>query len=311
MKKILGIAALALVAGTAHADYTFSTFNLVDVSQNNLWNNNGAVALTGAPAATYVGFRVNFAWNSSPAGTSSSHAWSSEARVMLASASGTATGPTFPSGTTQHTAVTSASNGAGNASSVASLNFAGALTNIYSGGAAPLFFNYRQTFTSSVNDVNWDGITVTLIEAVRPTCIDLGGISGASLNFNTEGSVISGTNDTEIAVYNNSGTLLGQDDDSGTGNLSNLNLAGLADGVYYIAVGAFNTTFSNGWGAFSSSAESGTTVVNVTNGVDTLTGGGALAAGQIQWYCITVPTPGALAVLGMGALVVGGRRRAR
>jgi hypothetical protein len=230
MNKLIALVALAGAASLAHADYTFSPFDLFDVSQNNNWNNNagGAVALTGAPSALYVGWRVNFNWDSNPNGSSGSHAWSNEARIQLASASGTGTGPTYSGGTTLYSAITSASNGAGNANDVASLNFAGPLSTVYN-GSGPLFFNYRQTFASTINDVDWRGISVTLIEAVRPTCINLGNIGGATLNFNTEGSV--STLDTEVAVYDNNGVFLGTDDDSGTNNLSSLNLNALPDGT--------------------------------------------------------------------------------
>ncbi|GEM_PF-965811 len=310
MKKMIALVAMAGAASLAHADYTFSAFDLFDVSQNNTFNNSGARALIGAPASFYTGVRVNFNWDSNPNGTSNNHAWSNEARIQLASASGTGTGPTYPGGTIQHSSVLTATNGAGNATDVASLSFTGVFGTAYAGGAAPLFFNYRQTFSSTINDVDWRGVTVTLIEAVRPNCINLGNIAGPNLNFNTEGSLLSGTNDTEIAVWDNNGAFLGTDDDGGTGNLSSLSLAGLTNGTYYIAVGAFNSTFGAGWSATSTSIETGTTVVNVTNGTDTLTGGGALAAGGIQWYCITIPTPSAAALLGMGGLMAARRRRA-
>jgi hypothetical protein len=313
MKKLIALVALAGAASLAHADYTFSPFDLFDVGQTNVWNNNagGAVALTGAPAATYVGWRVNFNWDSNPNGTSSNHAWSNEARIQLASASGTGTSPTYPCGTTLYSAIASASNGAGNASDVASLNFAGPLSTVYN-GSGPLFFNYRQTFASTINDVDWRGISVTLIEAVRPTCINLGNIGGATLNFNTEGTAGGPAGvDTEVAVYDNNGNFLGTDDDGGTNNLSSLNLAALPDGTYYIAVGMFNTVFGQGWGATSTGPATTGVNLNVTNGVDTLTSGAFdLAAGGIGWYCITIPTPSAAALLGLGGLIAARRRRA-
>jgi hypothetical protein len=145
---------------------------------------------------------------------------------------------------------------------------------------------------------------------VAPSATNLGNIAGPALNFNTEGSVITSGNDTEIGVFGADGRFLGTDDDSGTGNLSSLNLASLPDGIYYIAVAGYNAAFADGFTATTNSTATGNVVVNVTNGTDTLTGGGALASRQIQWYTINVPTPGALAILGMGALI-GGRRRAR
>lgn len=145
---------------------------------------------------------------------------------------------------------------------------------------------------------------------VTPTATHLGGLApAASINFNTETSVITGGNDTEIGVYFSDGRLVGQDDDSGTGALSNLNLANLPIGTYYIAVGGFNTDFQAGFAVSSASAAVGNIVVNVGNGISTLTGGGALTAAQVQWYSVTIPTPGTLALLAGAGLIVGRRRR--
>lgn len=143
---------------------------------------------------------------------------------------------------------------------------------------------------------------------VAPSATHLGNIAGSPLNFNTEGSVITGGNDTEIAVFGADGRFLGTDDDTGTGNLSSLNLSNLPDGIYYIAVAGFNAAFADGFSAVTTSTATGTTVVNVTNGIDTLTGGGDLASRQVQWYSVNVPTPGSLAFLGLAA-IAGGRRR--
>jgi MYXO-CTERM domain-containing protein len=73
----------------------------------------------------------------------------------------------------------------------------------------------------------------------------------------------------------------------------------------------FNTIFGQGWNAVSNGAAATGLNLNVTNGTDTLTSGAFnLAAGGIGWYCITVPTPGAAALLGLGGLMAARRRRA-
>jgi hypothetical protein len=112
------------------------------------------------------------------------------------------------------------------------------------------------------------------------------------LQINTNGSTLSGTNDTEIGLFNAGGDLLAQDDDGGDGFLSLLQYgngglagAGLAAGEYYLAVGAFNTTFSGGFGATSTSLDTGSFQINL------------------------IPAPGAMALLGLGGLIVGRRRR--
>lgn len=175
-------------------------------------------------------------------------------------------------------------------------------------------WNYR--FSNTPDDAPTGGVldnelTDILLEfnpaITAPTCVDLGDLAGAAnINFNTEGSVI-GSADTEIGVFTASGLLLGSDDDGGTGNLSSLNLASLPNGVYYIAVAGWNATFGNGFAVTTNSTTTGNIVVNVSNGVDTLTGGGALASGQVQWYCVTIPEPTSLALLGLAALAL--RRR--
>lgn len=206
----------------------------------------------------------------------------------------------------------SASSGAANNGNNTVLTFSTGLNGLYNPSVNGLLtLNFAQSYFNS--SAAWSNISVTLnpfVAPVAPTAINLGGISGASLNFNTEGSSLAPSNDTEIGVFDSNGFLLGNDDDSGTGFLSSLNLAGLADGTYYISVSGFNTEFSNGFGVATTSANIGNTVINVTNGTDTLTGGSALAAAGIQWYTITVPTPGAAALLGLGGLMAARRRRA-
>lgn len=316
MKRIALLAAAGLAASlapSALADYTYPTFSLSgNRAATNTYAGLDLSTLGTAPAGTYVGFRIQLDWDSEPPGTSGSHAWSNEARVAFATAAGSGTGPTYPGGTTIYRAETSPTNGASNASDVLDLNFVGGFNSAYGGGANPLFWNYRQSFASTLNTVNWNNVRITLTEAVRPTCIDLGYLSsGASVNFNTEGTLPT-TADTEIGVYDNNGNLLGSDDDAGTGNLSSLNLAGLADGTYYIAVGFFNTNFGAiGWNATSASTATGSIHLNVVSGAETLSADTAsLAAGQVAWYCVTIPTPGTAGLLGLGALMAARRRRA-
>ena len=90
------------------------------------------------------------------------------------------------------------------------------------------------------------------------------------------------TFDTELGLFDAEGFLLGANDDSGGTLQSALNLDdfGLTAGeTYYLAAGAFNTMFSDGFGATSTSTASGTLMIN----------GLSVAA---------VPEPGTLALLG-------------
>ena len=308
MKNFVAALALVAAAGAAHADFTYPAFSLAGNRATN--NNFAGESLLSIPAGNYGSYEILMDWSSDLDGTLTDYAWSSEPRSIFASAAGTGTSPTFPGGTTVFSSGTaSPSNGASNSTNVTDLRIAGSFSTNFTGGN--VVWNYRQAFAGT-NIVNWNNIRITFkdfVPPVAPTAINLGGISGASLIFNTEGSSISG-GDTEIGVYNSNGQLVGSDDDGGTGALSSLTLNGLADGVYYIAVAGYNAAFGGAFGVTTNSTDTGTIAVNVTNGVDTLTGGGALGAGQVQWYQITVPTPGALALVGVGGLVAARRRRA-
>jgi MYXO-CTERM domain-containing protein len=207
-------------------------------------------------------------------------------------------------------------------------------------------FNDGGTLTDAV----YDALTITFNAFVPPTppaCTDLGAVSNSSYPAVQSGSLASGqvqwycftvaantvldihtylsTNlsggqlDTEIGLYNSLGQLVATNDDlngglvSGQGNFnsgistgggSGVDLDGsgpgvplgnaamgtnvpgfLAAGTYYLAVAGFNSAFNNDFG--------------VTGGT---------AAGNFNLTLI--PTPGAVAVLGLGALVAGRRRRA-
>ncbi|WP_243472940.1 fibronectin type III domain-containing protein [Winogradskyella sp. MH6] len=71
--------------------------------------------------------------------------------------------------------------------------------------------------------------------------------------------------DTEIALYDVFGNVLGSDDDGGTGSLSSLTLQGLSAGTYYVVAGAFNTTFASNFNASTSdTADAGTLYINAS-----------------------------------------------
>lgn len=127
--------------------------------------------------------------------------------------------------------------------------------------------------------------------------------------------------DTEIGLYDSLGNLIANDDDDGVGLLSVLSFGtgsglmlgdgfnlggdgiangedgGLGDGLYYLAIGEFNTTFG------------ATGFDVVSDGPDT---GGDY---QITFYTDAtaptgVPVPATLALLGIGLIGFGIRRRA-
>ena len=111
-----------------------------------------------------------------------------------------------------------------------------------------------------------------------------------------------GSFDTEIGIYDAAGNLVGTDDDGGLGLLSALSYgtgsgisqdeiadgssgAALGAGTYFIAVGGYDTAF-------------GATGFGVTAG-----------AGTGSFTLNMIPTPGALALLGLGGLAADRRRR--
>lgn len=128
--------------------------------------------------------------------------------------------------------------------------------------------------------------------------------AGGYLNIRTLAGVTGGSFDTEVALYDSLGNFIATDDDGNTGLLSQLSF-GAADpntggeiapgfhglslpaGSYTIVTGGFNTTF-------------GATLGAITPGT---------AAGSYQLSVSYVPAPGAAALLGLGALAAGRRRR--
>lgn len=118
--------------------------------------------------------------------------------------------------------------------------------------------------------------------------------------------------DTELGLYNSAGVLVATNDDiggvSGFGDFASritvgagsgtdvngeaaggtglgTNVASLPAGRYYLALSTFNSTFANDW-SVTAGTQSG------------------------QFSLTIVPTPGAFALLGLGALAAGRRRRA-
>ena len=117
--------------------------------------------------------------------------------------------------------------------------------------------------------------------------------SGGALTIDTEGSSLATSNDTELGLYDSNGVLVDTDDDGGTSLLSLLTFAPgelTAGETYYLAAGAFNTTYGGAFNATSTSTNTGTLVIN---GVS-----------------LAVPEPTSLALLGLGGLAALRRRRA-
>ncbi len=122
--------------------------------------------------------------------------------------------------------------------------------------------------------------------------------------------------DTEIALYDAGGVVLAENDDAGGTLLSEISL-NLSAGVYFVAVGEFNsiwepnfvnsgTSFEDGDIAEIDVNLNGSLVDEVTMGFDSATG----FENQTQfWRLEVVPTPGAAGLLGLAGLAAVRRRR--
>ena len=92
--------------------------------------------------------------------------------------------------------------------------------------------------------------------------------------------------DTELGLYDADGNLVGINDDAG-GVQSQLNfLDGLAGGVYYLAVGTFNSHFNNAEFEVSSTGPGGEYTLTLPTGPVS----GTLEASGIDWYRIEIGT---------------------
>lgn len=115
--------------------------------------------------------------------------------------------------------------------------------------------------------------------------------TGEQTTINTLGSTLgtlAADNDTEIGLFDAAGNLLNENDDinfAGGNLLSSITTNSLTAGAtYYVAVGAFNSTFGSGFSASSTSTITGNYRLNITS----------------------VPEVGTMAMLGMGMFVIGG-----
>ncbi|MCE7974726.1 MAG: hypothetical protein DYG92_10470 [Leptolyngbya sp. PLA1] len=158
-------------------------------------------------------------------------------------------------------------------------------------------FEAYESYNDSGIDASWSNVSFTFNSATIGT---LGNVNAGDIDFDT----FTSTFDTEIAIYTSAGVLLGTNDDAPSSLQSQI-LLNLAEGDYYVIIGGYNSLFGNGGASGGNAA--GDFVLNI-NGANA--GSGSLAAGGLAAYSLTVvPTPGALALLGLGGLVAASRRR--
>ena len=287
--------ALALAAAAASAQVTLDlgTFVVDDDPST------GDISLT-IPAGTYTSYSFTTDWS---AGIGDP--WSIEAIWAVTD------GPAGDPNTTFYEDPGPSPDGQTNGDSV-TLNWDGFfdIPVTSSGTAGEYFLLTLQTFPGS--SATWANTTFTLgFDELQPppstmamldsdgsieSTLDAGEVEFYEFDYNgtddfvisTAGSGLQPDNDTELGLYDESGTLVLTNDDSGT-FLSALVVNGgdIDAGTYYLAVGGFNTTFGPEFGAVSSSTNTGPI---------TITG-------------LSVPEPTSLALLGLGGLAALRRRR--
>ena len=131
---------------------------------------------------------------------------------------------------------------------------------------------------------------------------------GSTFLFDTAGST--GIDDTELALFSSTGTMLGTNDDTTTDLLSSLDSGALAAGDYVLVLGGYNSFFANGIAVPGSDAGTfGAFNLNL-NGSSVSTG--SLDPGTFKTYTFTVapvPEPASMAALGLGVAALLRRRR--
>jgi hypothetical protein len=131
---------------------------------------------------------------------------------------------------------------------------------------------------------------------------------GTHLDLDTFGSLLISDNDTELAIYDAWGYLLASNDDAPGTLLSLISLGTGAGGdatgqhgdafagVYYVALGAYNTSFADGFTASSTSPYTGAWQLNVTT--NALGGGGLF--GDVNGDCLVNITDLAILLVNFG-----------
>lgn len=345
-----GLAASLTAAANAQETIDFVALNggVPVNSGGNIGTSTASTRLTSLVNFNYT-FANNFFWGGSItlSGTLrqvTSGNFASEARILVSSPSnGASTSPDAQLFTTN-----SFTGSVTGTRTVTLSGFTGVPFNV--GGQTFNFRFYESFNDSgTATDAEWDALTITFNAFVPPTppaCIDLGNVSNSQYPAVQTGTLASGQiawycfnvaantvldmhtffsgipggaqTDTELGLFNSAGILVAENDDlaggipSGLGNFNSgiitgggsgidvngetaggvlgpgtgTNVAGfLPAGTYYLGVGGFNTVWSNGFGATPGTAA----------GPFTLT---------------LIPTPGAAALLGLGALAGFRRRRA-
>lgn len=272
MRLKFGSAMLAVVlytTGGSAQTFTYPSFDL-NVTSTAGFFDLSTLASQPPAATTYTGITLSFGWTAG-----GGDPYSNEALFALTNAP-SLSAPIFHIDPGPLP-------GSGDNGNPTTLSYTGFLDTPYTGGN-PLYFANLQTFGGS--NAAWSSISLSLTNnTVTPPAaesVSLGGslnttlaagevkwykfevTTSGSYTFDTLGSVLLADNDTEIGLYNAAGDLVATNDDidfNGENYLSAIT-ATLEPGEYYLAAGAYNTTFGVGFNAVSTSEYTGSLVVN-------------------------------------------------
>lgn len=278
MKIVSGIVALLAFAGAANAQFVATNAGPIDSDGPIGTGTNGSFGATYGGAGTIFG-SVDFSGDLTSGGVGS---YLSEARWNVKNLNtGAAAAFQFASGNTW--------TGTVNVAATRGMF-------LWASSGDNFSFEAYESYNDGGIDANWTNVSFTFNSAAIGA---LGNVNAGDIDFDT----FTSTFDTELAIYSANGTLLGTNDD--TGGLQSQVLINLAEGDYYVIIGGYNSLFGDGGASGGNAA--GDFVLNI-NGANAASG--TLAAGGLAAYSLTVvPTPGALALLGLGGLVTARRRR--
>lgn len=286
MKNVLAMVAVAGLAAAASADFNTGIqagpFNS-DGAAGDAVNGVFTFTYTGSSAATYNSIRIRGTATSGGVGS-----WLSELRYRFVGASNIDGG--------SMSAVHTWTGGVAidNTQSFSSFSMVNGTS--YS-------FRLWESFNDSGTDATWSNLQFDFGgPPPAPSAIHVGTYTAGAFDINTFTSNF----DTEVGLYDSLGALITSNDDAS--GLQSQILPTLANGTYYLAIGGYNTDF----GAAGWSVTGGAAAGNLNafiNGYQ-IVGDHAHNAGEVAWYSFTVvPTPGTLALVGLGGLAAIRRRR--
>lgn len=285
MKTVLAMVAVAGLAAAASADFNtgiqagpFNSDGPVGDATNGVYT----FTYTGSSAATYNSIRIRGTATSGGVGSFLSELrWQFNGAISSgAVASGTTWTGGFAVDNTQSFSSFSMTNGTS-----------------YS-------FRLWESFNDAGLDATWSNLQFDFGgPPPAPSAIHVGTYTAGAFDINT----FTSNYDTEIGLYDATGALIANNDDAASTLQSQLTPS-LANGTYYLAVAGFNSSFgSSGW-SVSGGGASGNMNAFI-NGYQ-IVGDHTSVGGEVAWYSFTVvPTPGTLALVGLGGLAAVRRRR--